>query len=50
MKTRSKERYKELSEPAEIEEDPKKLKKIAKEINRMLKAEINRLRKGPKPA
>ena len=53
MKTRNKERYKELSEHAEVEDDPKKLRKIASEINRILKAEINRLEKngpnGPKP-
>jgi hypothetical protein len=42
MKTRNKERYKELSEHAEVEDDPKKLRKIANEINRILKAEINR--------
>ena len=45
MKTRNKERYKELSEHAEVEDDPKKLRKIASEINRILKAEINRLKK-----
>jgi hypothetical protein len=53
MKTRNKERYKELSEHAEVEDDPKKLRKIASKINRILKAEINRLEKngpnGPKP-
>jgi hypothetical protein len=47
MKTRNKERYKELSEHAEVEDDPKKLRKIANEINRILKAEINRLKNGP---
>ena len=45
MKIRTKERYKELSEHAEVEDDPKKLRKIASEINRILKAEINRLEK-----
>jgi hypothetical protein len=45
MKIRTKERYKELSEHAEVEDDPKKLRKIANEINRILKAEINRLKK-----
>jgi hypothetical protein len=44
---RTKERYKELSEHAEVEDDPKKLRKIANEINRILKAEINRLKNGP---
>jgi hypothetical protein len=48
MKIRTKERYKELSEHAEVEDDSKKLRKIAKEINRILKAEINRLKEGPK--
>jgi hypothetical protein len=48
MKTRNKERYKELNEHAEVEDDSQKLRKIAKEINRILKAEINRLEKGPK--
>ena len=43
MKTRNKERYKELSEHAEVEDDPKKLRKITKEIILILKAEINRL-------
>jgi hypothetical protein len=43
MKTRNRERYKELSEHAEVEDDPKKLRKITQEILRMLKAEINRL-------
>ena len=47
MKTRNKDRYKELSEHAEVEDDPKKLRKIANEINRILKAEINRLKNGP---
>jgi hypothetical protein len=50
MKTRNRERYKELSEHAEVEDDPKKLGRIAKEVNRILKAEINRLKKRPKPA
>jgi hypothetical protein len=50
MKTRNKDRYKELSEHAEVEDDAKKLCKIANEISRILKAEINRLKKGPKPA
>ena len=49
MKTRNKERYKELSEHAEVEDDPKKLRKIASEINRILKAEINRLEKKTDP-
>ena len=48
MKIRKKERFKELSEHAEVEDDSKKLRKIAKEINRILKAEINRLKEGPK--
>jgi hypothetical protein len=48
MKNRKKERYKELSEHAEVEDDSPKLRKIAKEINNILKAEINRLKKGPK--
>jgi hypothetical protein len=48
MKIRTKERYKELSEHAEVEDDSKKLRKIAKEINRILKAEIIRLKEGPK--
>ena len=47
MKTRNKERYKELSEHAEVEDDPKKLRKITKEISRILKAEINRLKGYP---
>jgi hypothetical protein len=50
MKPRNRERYKELSEHAEVEDDPKKLRKIAKEVNRILEAEINRLKKIPKPA
>jgi hypothetical protein len=50
MKTRNKERYKELSEHAVVEEDPKKLRKIGNEISRILKAELNRLKKRPKPA
>ncbi len=49
MKIRTKDRCKELSEHAEVEDDSKKLRKIAKEINRILKAEINRLKEGPKP-
>lgn len=32
MKTRNKERFEELSEYAEVEDDPKKLRKIAREI------------------
>ena len=49
MKIRTKERYKELSEHAEVEDDPKKLRRIANEISRILKAEINRFKKRPKP-
>jgi hypothetical protein len=52
MKIRAKERYKELSEHAEVEDDPKKLRKIANEINRILRVEISRLKNrpnGPKP-
>lgn len=49
MKPRNRERYKELSEHAEVEDDPKKLRRIAKEVNRILKAEINRLKGGLKP-
>jgi hypothetical protein len=47
MKARNRERYKELSEHAEVEDDPKKLRKITNEINCILKAEINRLKNGP---
>jgi hypothetical protein len=50
MKTRNRERYKELSEHAEVENDPKKLSKIAMQINRILKAELNRLKKNLKSA
>ena len=50
MKTRNRERYKELSEHAEVEDDPKKLRKITQEIIRILKAEINGLKKRPKSA
>jgi hypothetical protein len=50
MRIRTKERYQELSEHAEVEDDPKKLRKIANEIDRILKTEINRLKEGPKPA
>jgi uncharacterized protein (DUF342 family) len=49
MKIRTKERYKELSEHAEVEDDLKKLRKIANEIKRILNAEIDRLKEGPKP-
>jgi hypothetical protein len=49
MKTRNRDPYKELSEHAEVEDDPKKLRRIANEISRILKAEINRLKKEPKP-
>jgi hypothetical protein len=50
MKIRPKERYTELSEHAVIDDDPKKLRQIASEINRILKAELNRLKKRPKQA
>jgi hypothetical protein len=38
MKTRSRERYKEPSEHTKIEDDLNKLRQIAREINRLLKA------------
>jgi hypothetical protein len=50
MKKRNREQYKELSEHAEVENDPKKLRKIATKINRILKAELHRLKKNPKSA
>jgi hypothetical protein len=37
MKTRNRERYKEPSEHAEIEDDLNKLRQITGEINRILK-------------
>jgi hypothetical protein len=39
------ERFKELCELAEVEEDTKKLGKIAKEINSILDGELVRLKK-----
>ena len=48
MKPRNRERYKELSEHAEVEDDPKKLRKIAKEVKRILEAEIKRLKRYPR--
>jgi hypothetical protein len=39
------ERFKELCELAEVQEDTKKLGKIAEEIDRILNAELVRLKK-----
>jgi len=50
MKTRNRERYKEPSEHAEIEDDLNKLRQIAREINRILKGELNHLKKRPEQA
>ena len=41
------ERFKELCELAEVQEDTKKLGKIAKEIDSILDAELVRLKKLP---
>jgi hypothetical protein len=41
------ERFKELCEWAEVEEDTKKLGKIVKEIDSILNAELIRLKKIP---
>jgi hypothetical protein len=41
------ERFKELCELAEVQEDTKKLGKIAEEIDRILNAELVRLKKIP---
>jgi hypothetical protein len=41
------ERFKELCELAEVQEDPKKLGKIAEEIDSILASELVRLKKIP---
>jgi len=50
MHTRDRERYKELCELAEVENDPKKLRKVARQIDRILDIEVGRLKNRQKPA
>jgi hypothetical protein len=52
MLRKSRERFKELCEQAEVVEDKNKLSKIAEEIDRMLDDELERLKNVPlsKPA
>jgi len=40
MRRRTRDRYKELSEHAEVEDDPKKFQKLAGQINKILDAEL----------
>jgi hypothetical protein len=47
MLRKSRERFKELCEHAEVVEDFAKLSKIAEEIDRILDDELDRLRKVP---
>jgi hypothetical protein len=47
MLRKSKERFKELCEHAEVVEDFAKLSKIAEEIDRILDDELDRLKKSP---
>jgi hypothetical protein len=47
MHRKSRERFKELCEHAEVVEDTNKLSKIAKEIDRILDDELDRLKKTP---
>ena len=50
MHARNRERYKALCEIAEVENDPKKLRKLSEQIDRILDIEVRRLknrRKSP---
>ena len=47
MLRKSRERFKELCEHAEVEEDTKKLTKIVDKIESILDAELDRLKKIP---
>jgi hypothetical protein len=40
------ERFKELCEQAEVEDDPKKLARVTAEINELLKAEVKVLKRS----
>jgi hypothetical protein len=48
MRARTRERYKELCEIGEVEKDAKKLKKLAKQIDRILDIEVDRLKNRSK--
>jgi hypothetical protein len=47
MLTKSRERFKELCEHAEVVEDTNRLRKIAEEIDRILDDELDRLKNTP---
>jgi hypothetical protein len=47
MRGRKRERFKELCEISEIQNDPDKLAELASRINEVLKSEIEKLRKRP---
>jgi hypothetical protein len=47
MVRKSRERFKELCEHAEVEEETNKLSKIAEEIDRILDDELDRLKNIP---
>jgi len=50
MRRQKKERFKELCEQAEVQDDPVRLADLADEINEMLEAEVEILKKHlPKP-
>ena len=49
MQGEKRERWRELCEQAEKEQDPKKLVELAEEINRLLEEKETRLKKQPKP-
>jgi hypothetical protein len=50
MHARNRERYKALCEIAEVENDPKKLRKLSEQIDRILDIEVRRLKNRQKSA
>ena len=50
MNRRDRERFKELCEQAEVENQPEKLARLASQIDKMLESEVAKLKKNTKAA
>jgi len=50
MNRRDRERFKELCEHAEVQNQPERLAKLALQIARILESEVAKLKKNTKPA
>jgi hypothetical protein len=50
MNRRDRERFKELCEHAEVQNEPQKLAKLASQIDKILESEVAKLKKDTKPA